>query len=82
MALSSLVLNKPLGDAQFQALPPTFQRRLALEKFAGSEFAVVQDWFATWAFDSIRAYQHFFPEVNVPWWDYFNTGLTLLSAPI
>jgi hypothetical protein len=103
-----VVLDKPLDDLRYQALPPTFQRWMALEKLfakygpgakialvdadtmvrwdtpdffaiAGSQFAAVREWFAPWVFDSLRAYQHFFPGVNVPWWEYFNTGLTLLS---
>lgn len=47
---------------------------------ADTEFAAVRDPFSTWTYASIRAYQHLFPDVFVPWWDYFNTGLVVLNA--
>ncbi len=103
-----VIIDQPLGNAQVQALPPTFQRWFALERLlseyghdaqvamvdadtmvrwdtpdffdlAGQEFAAVRDWHGTWAYSSIAAYQQFFPETTIPWWDYFNTGLVLLN---
>jgi len=46
---------------------------------AGAEFAAVRDSSAIWVYSSINAHQHLFPDVFVPWWDYFNTGLVVLN---
>jgi hypothetical protein len=38
-----------------------------------------------WAWRSIAAYQRFFPDVEVRWWEYFNSGLVIFNkshAPI
>ena len=33
-----------------------------------------------WALRSITAFQHLFPEVALPWWEYFNSGFIVLGA--
>jgi len=103
-----VLLNKPYGGAEYEALPPTIQRWLAAKELfreygsdariafvdadtmihwdapnlfdeAGSQFAAVQDWTIHWVNRSIRAYQHIFPEVSLPWWDYFNSGVVVFG---
>ena len=46
---------------------------------AGSCFAAVQDSYALWVQPSIKAYQPLFPNVTLNWWEYFNTGLTIVN---
>jgi hypothetical protein len=47
---------------------------------AGPTFAAVQGSNASWIYRSVRAYQHLFPEVVLPWWDYFNAGVVVLGT--
>jgi len=33
-----------------------------------------------WIVQSTRAFQHLFPGVSLPWWEYFNTGVVVMGA--
>jgi lipopolysaccharide biosynthesis glycosyltransferase len=46
---------------------------------AGDGLGVVRDISPRWAYHGIKAYQRFFPGVDMPWYDYFNAGFTLLN---
>jgi hypothetical protein len=46
---------------------------------AGGSLAAVPDTAPDWVYRSIRAYQRFFPEVRLDWWEYFNAGLVVVS---
>jgi hypothetical protein len=47
---------------------------------AGGSLAAVRDREPDWIFRSIAAYQPFFPDIPLNWWEYFNSGLVVLSA--
>ena len=42
-------------------------------------FAAVSAANPSWIAQSINAFQHFFPGVSVPWWEYFNAGVVVLG---
>jgi hypothetical protein len=33
-----------------------------------------------WIVASTRAFQHLFPDVSLPWWEYFNSGIIMLGS--
>ena len=48
---------------------------------AGDSFSAVLDCASgkvRWVWRTLAAYQPFFPDVQVPWWSYFNSGLVVL----
>lgn len=47
--------------------------------FAGPHLAAVRDPYGTWIYKSIKAHQYLFPDVNLRWWEYFNSGLVVLT---
>jgi hypothetical protein len=47
---------------------------------ADGSLAAVRDREPDWIFRSIAAYQPFFPDVPLTWWEYFNSGLVVVSA--
>jgi hypothetical protein len=46
---------------------------------AGGELAAVRGNVPRWIHRSTKAYQHLFPDVPLPWWEYFNAGLVVLG---
>ena len=42
--------------------------------------SAVADRTSWWIFRSITAYQHLFPGTSLPWWEYFNCGLVVVTA--
>lgn len=46
---------------------------------AGDAFAAVRDLNPRWVLHDIKAYQPLFPQVQLPWWDYFNCGIVVLG---
>jgi hypothetical protein len=46
---------------------------------AGEGIAAVSDPGRDWIHRSIGAYQRFFPDVRLDWWEYFNAGLVVVS---
>jgi hypothetical protein len=51
-----------------------------LFELAIQQFAVVRTGQPAWIWRSINAYQHLFPEVNLPWWEYFNAGIVVVGG--
>lgn len=47
---------------------------------AGDRFAAVLDTGPRWIHHDIEAYQHFFPGVQLTWWEYFNVGVVVFGA--
>jgi hypothetical protein len=44
-------------------------------------FAAVQGSDESWMARCIRAFQHLFPGVSLPWWEFFNAGVVVLGEP-
>jgi hypothetical protein len=42
--------------------------------------AAVRDISPDWIYRSIKAHQRLFPTTKLPWWEYFNSGLVVLST--
>ena len=47
---------------------------------AGASLTAVRDWHASWIHNSLKAFQPFFPDVHVDWWNYFNAGVLICNA--
>jgi hypothetical protein len=47
---------------------------------AAGRLSAVEDAAVRWASQGLKAFQHLFPGVTLPWWQYFNTGLVVMSA--
>src|SRR5262249_53999471 len=43
-------------------------------------FSAVRDTNPIWIAHSIQAFQPLFPDVSLPWWQYFNAGLVVVGA--
>jgi hypothetical protein len=52
----------------------------SLFEAAGPGLSAVRDECASWVHASIGAYQHLFPEMALPWWEYFNAGVVVLGS--
>ena len=51
-----------------------------LFELAGERLGAVIDSGPRWISQDIQAYQHFFPDVLLPWWEYVNAGVVVLGA--
>ena len=47
---------------------------------AGDDLTAVKDWNSPWVHRSIKAFQPFFPDIRLNWWEYFNAGMVILNS--
>jgi hypothetical protein len=75
-----LLLNEHGGDARIALVDAdTMVRWDAPDFLDGEGLCAVRALGTPWIHRSIKAYQALFPGVELPWWEYFNAGVVVMS---